>query len=195
MSLLIMGVGGMGLDAMLVGAVLSVGPVVSALSGIPAGRIVDRLGARSIVVAGLVLMAAGTWALCTLPALFGLAGYLAALVVLCPGYQLFLAGNNTAVMADVAQQRRGVISGLLNLSRNLGFVTGTPVMGAVFAAAVGTSDIAAAAPDAVAFGMRIAFAVAAGLIGLALVLALILALIHAVAGRRRARPATAAPNS
>lgn len=183
----------LGLDAMLVGAVLSVGPVVSALSGIPAGRIVDRLGARSIVVAGLVLMAAGTSALCTLPALFGLAGYLAALVVLCPGYQLFLAGNNTAVMADVAQQRRGVISGLLNLSRNLGFVTGTSVMGAVFAAAVGTSDIAAAAPDAVAFGMRIAFATAAGLICLAL--ALVLALVLVIVGRGRARPATAAPNS
>lgn len=177
----------LGLDAVHVGAVLSVGPVVSALSGIPAGRLVDRLGASSMVVAGLVLMAAGASALAGLPAIFGLAGYIAALAVLAPGYQLFLAGNNTAVMADVVQERRGVISGLLNLSRNLGFVTGASVMGAVFAAAVGTGDVAAAAPDAVAFGLRIAFAVAAGLIGIALVLAII--------GRVRARPVTTAPSS
>lgn len=177
----------LGLDAVHVGAVLSVGPVVSALSGIPAGRLVDRLGAWSMVVAGLLLMVAGTVALSMLPAIFGLAGYIAALAVLAPGYQLFLAGNNTAVMADVVQEQRGVISGLLSLSRNLGFVTGASVMGAVFAAAVGTSDVAAAAPDAVAFGLRIAFAVAAGLIAIALVLAII--------GRVGARPATAAPGS
>ena len=36
----------LGLDAVLVGLVLSIGPIVSALSGVPAGRIVDRLGAR-----------------------------------------------------------------------------------------------------------------------------------------------------
>ena len=35
----------LGLDAALVGIVMSVGPMVSALSGVPAGRIVDRLGA------------------------------------------------------------------------------------------------------------------------------------------------------
>ena len=162
----------LGLNEALVGAVLSVGPVISALSGVPAGRFVDRLGARSMVVTGLVLMAAGTSALSTLPAILGLAGYIAAIAVLTPGYQLFLAANNTAVMVDVRQERRGTISGLLSLSRNLGLITGASVMGAVFAAAAGTSDLAAAAPDAVAFGMRIAFAVAAGLIFIALVLAL-----------------------
>ncbi|MGD1879588.1 MAG: MFS transporter [Kiloniellaceae bacterium] len=175
----------LGLDDVLVGAVLSVGPVVSALSGIPAGRIVDRLGARAMVVAGLTLMVAGTTVLSTLPATFGVAGYIAAIAILSPGYQLFLAGNNTAVMADVAQERRGVISGLLSLSRNLGFVTGASVMGAVFAAAVGVSDVTAAAPDAVAFGMRVAFAVSAGLMVIALVLAL--------AGRAR-RTALAGPS-
>ncbi|WP_340118305.1 MFS transporter [Pelagibius sp. 7325] len=170
----------LGLDAVHVGAVLSVGPVVSALSGVPAGRIVDHLGARAMVVAGLALMLAGTVALAALPGLFGLAGYITALAVLAPGYQLFLAANNTAVMADVAQDRRGVLSGLLNLARNLGFVTGASVMGAVFAAAVGESDITAASPDAVAFGLRIAFAVAAGLIAAALATALAAPLRRAV---------------
>ena len=158
----------LGLDAALVGLVLSIGPVVSALSGVPAGRIVDRLGAPRMVVVGLVGMAAGSFALSVLPAMFGVAGYIAAIAVLTPGYQLFQAANNTAVMADVDPDRRGVVSGMLNLSRNLGLITGASVMGAVFAFGSATNDIAAAPPGAVAAGMRITFTVAAVLIAAAL---------------------------
>jgi EmrB/QacA subfamily drug resistance transporter len=161
----------LGLDAALVGAVMSVGPIVSTLSGVPAGRIVDRWGASFIVVAGLVLMAAGSLALAVIPAALGIAGYIAAMLVLTPGYQLFLAANNTAVMIDVSPDRRGVVSGMLNLSRNLGLITGASVMGAVFALASGTADITAAPANAVAAGMRITFAVAAALIVVALVVA------------------------
>ena len=74
-------------------------------------------------------------------------------------------------MMDVRPDRRGVVSGMLNLSRNLGLLTGASVMGAVFALASATSDMTTAHPDAVAFGMRITFAVAAALIVFALVLA------------------------
>ena len=49
----------LGLDAAAVGLVMSIGPVVSALTGVPAGRLVDRFGAPRIVVAGLAAMAAG----------------------------------------------------------------------------------------------------------------------------------------
>ncbi len=49
---------GLGLEEMMVGAVMSVGPGVSILCGVPAGRIVDRLGASATVTAGLAVMAA-----------------------------------------------------------------------------------------------------------------------------------------
>ena len=88
-----------------------------------------------------------------------------------PGYQLFQAANNTAVMTDVSPDQRGVTSGMLNLSRNLGLITGASAMGALFALASGASDFTTAAPDAVAFGMRIAFAVAAVLVVIALIVA------------------------
>ncbi len=61
---------------------------------------------------------------------------------------------------------------MLNLSRNLGLITGASVMGAVFALAAGTSDMTAAHPEDVATGMRTTFAVAATLIAVALVFAL-----------------------
>jgi MFS family permease len=145
---------------------MSLGPLVAALTGVPAGRIVDRFGARRMTVAGLVAMAAGSCALAATA--FGVPGYAAPLVVMTAGYALFQAANNTAVMADVSPDRRGVISGVLNLSRNLGLITGASVMGAVFALASGTRDVATAPAAAVAAGMRITFAVATVLIVVAL---------------------------
>jgi len=164
--------GALGLDAALVGLVLSAGPVVAALTGVPAGRLVDRFGAQWSIVAGLVGMAVGCVALAMLPASSGVPGYVAPLVVVTAGYALFQAANNTAVMQDVPGDRRGVISSLLNLSRNLGLITGASVMGAVFALASAASDITAAPPESVATGMRITFAVAATLIVVALAIAI-----------------------
>ncbi len=162
----------LGLAAATVGLVLAIGPVLSALSGVVAGRMVDRWGAHRMVSSGLGAMVVGAIALSVLPALSGLAGYIAAIAVLTPGYQLFQAANNTAVMVDVQPKERGVISGMLNLSRNLGLVTGASAMGAVFAFASQASDIATAHPEAVANGMRITFAVAAVLVVAALCLAM-----------------------
>lgn len=162
----------LGLSAALVGLALSMGPVISALSGVLAGRMVDRFGASFMIVAGLIAMAAGSMALTVLPAMFGIAGYIAAIAVLTPGYQLFQAANNTAVMMGVHPDQRGVISGMLSLSRNLGLITGASVMGAVFALAAAATDITRARPEAVATGMQVTFAVAAILVIVALAMAI-----------------------
>ena len=161
----------LGLDAALVGLVLSVGPLVAALTGVPAGRIADRFGAQRMTIVGLIGMAAGSFILSMLPATLGIPGYIAPIVVITAGYALFQTANNTAVMTDIRPDQRGVISGMLNLSRNLGLITGASVMGAVFALASATTDITTARPEAVATGMRITFAVAAILIVVALAIA------------------------
>ena len=161
----------LGLNAALVGIVMSVGPLVAALTGVPAGRIVDRFGAQLMTIVGLVGIAAGSSILSVIPARFGIPGYITPLVVITAGYALFQTANNTAVMSDLRPDQRGVISGMLNLSRNLGLITGASVMGAVFALAAGTTDIMTASSEAVAAGMRITFVVAAGLIVVALAIA------------------------
>ncbi|WP_095132261.1 MFS transporter [Pseudomonas sp. Irchel s3h14] len=163
---------GLGLDAVLVGLVLSVGPFVAALTGVPAGRIADRFGAPRMTLAGLIAMATGCLTLSVLPETFGIGGYLLPMVVITLGYALFQTANNTAVMADVQPDQRGVISGMLNLSRNLGLITGASALGAVFALASASVDIATARPEAVASGLRITFAVALVLIAVALAIAL-----------------------
>jgi EmrB/QacA subfamily drug resistance transporter len=161
----------LGLDAALVGLVLSVGPLVAALTGVPAGRIADRFGAHRMTIVGLIGIAAGSFILSMMPATLGIPGYIAPIVVITAGYALFQTANNTAVMTDIRPEQRGVISGMLNLSRNLGLITGASVMGAVFALASATIDITTARPEAVATGMRITFAVAAMLIVVALAIA------------------------
>jgi EmrB/QacA subfamily drug resistance transporter len=162
----------LGLDAAIVGLVMSVGPLAVALTGVPAGRIADRFGAQRMTIAGLVGMATGSFILSLLPAALGIPGYLAPIVVITVGYALFQTANNTAVMTDIGPDQRGVISGMLNLSRMLGLVTGASVMGAVFAFAADATDITTAAPASIATGMRITFAVAGVLILSALAAAL-----------------------
>jgi hypothetical protein len=124
-----------------------------------------------MTVIGLIAIAAGCFILSVMPAISGIPGYIAPIAVITSGYALFQTANNTAVMSDIRPDQRGVISGLLNLSRNLGLITGASVMGAVFAFASEAIDIATARPDAVATGMRITFAVAAILIVVALAVA------------------------
>ena len=137
-----------GLDAAGVGLVLSAGPLAAALAGIPAGRLVDRHGAAITGQAGLAGLACAAWALSCMPPGLGIPGYLACIIGMTISFSLFQTANNTAVMAAVAPDRRGVVSGLLNLSRNLGLMSGASVMGTVYATA----------------GLRVTFSVAAMLI-------------------------------
>jgi MFS family permease len=157
----------LGLAPAQVGLVMAAGPLISTLSGPLAGQATDRFGAPAAVLAGLAAMAAGAAALALLPASLGQAGYLAAMLVLTPGYQLFQAANNAAVLGDADPGQRGVLSGLLSLARNLGLITGAAVMGSVFARAS-----AASGPGAVAAGFRTTFGVAAALVLAAAALAL-----------------------
>ena len=158
---------GLGLDDLTIGLVMSIGPAISIVSGIPSGRLVDRWGAARVLRLGVAMLAAGALALALLPGAVGVVGYVLAVMVLTPGYQLFQAANNTAVMAGVANDRRGIVSGLLGLSRNLGLMLGASTLGALFAVGVG-SDVRDAAPDALVQGWRLTFLVAAGLMLVAL---------------------------
>ncbi|MBB4066579.1 MFS transporter [Gellertiella hungarica] len=158
---------GLGLDETRTGLMMAVGPAISIASGVPSGRLVDAFGARRVLAAGLGLLAAGAFMLSVLPNAIGAAGYLLAIAVLTPGYQLFQAANNTTALADVPPASRGTVSGLLSFSRNLGLIGGASCMGLMFSLGTGTDDLAHAAPAAIARGMRVTFAAAGVLVMLA----------------------------
>jgi MFS family permease len=162
--------GALGLDAVRTGLAMSVGPGVAALAGVPAGRLVDRLGAPAMTVAGLAAVAAGALLMTALPALFGVAGYVGSLALVTAGYALFQAANTTALTARAPAARRGVTSALIGLARNLGLVTGASAMGALFAFGARGQPLLGLPPGGET-GLRLAFAVAAAAAVLALGLA------------------------
>lgn len=159
----------LGLGPLIVGLAMSAGPVVAALAGAPAGRLVDRLGAGPTSIAGLIGVTLGCTLLAIMPSSWGLAGYLAPIAVLTASYALFQAANSTMLVIRAEPTDRGLISGLLNLTRNLGLMTGASAMGAVFAMA--SNSIEPPGPHAVAVGMRATFLFAAALAGLATAMA------------------------
>lgn len=176
MSTLVVGpfylAGALRLSPAMVGGVSSIGPIVVALGGMPAGRLADRFGASGMTVAGLAVMMAGAIGLASTPMAWGIPGYIVPMIVITMGYGVFQTANNTAVLRDIDPRRRGVVSGLLNLSRNLGLITGASAMGGVFAVMSGASELSTARPHEIAAGLRATFAVATILLGLGLAVAL-----------------------
>jgi EmrB/QacA subfamily drug resistance transporter len=177
--------GALGLSTTAVGLALSVGPLVVVLTGVPAGKMADRMGAVRMTAVGLAVSAVGAFAVAVSSTASGIFGYLVPIAVLTTGYSLFQTSNNAFVMTRVAAEQRGVVSGMLSLSRNLGLITGASLMGAVFAIASRARDVATAQPQAIASGMRLTFAFSAVLIGAALVIA------YATVIRTQSQPAAA----
>jgi len=73
-------------------------------------------------------------------------------------------------MSGIRADQRGVVSGLLNLSRNLGLITGASVMGALFAFGSGATGIGTLA--AASSGMMLCFGAGTAMILIALAIAL-----------------------
>lgn len=136
MSTLIVGpyylTNGLHLDSIHLGVVMSVGPITSAISGIFSGHAVDRFGFASTLKYGLFQLLIGTISFVTAPVLFGAIGFSISAVLLSLGYQLFLASNSSGTMKLASQTQKGTVSGALTLSRNLGLISGTVVMGHTF---------------------------------------------------------------
>jgi len=176
MSTLVVGpfflAGALHLPPAAIGAAMAAGPIASIPTGVLAGRAVDRFGTGRMTSVGLGGMFLGALALALLPAWWGLPGYITGTVLLAPGYQLFLAANNTGVLNSTPADRRGAASGLLGLSRNLGLVTGASVLAALFAAASGSVEIAAASPEALTSALRTTFLVTAALLATGALLSL-----------------------
>jgi EmrB/QacA subfamily drug resistance transporter len=158
---------GLGLTVGQAGLAMSAGPLVAALFGVPAGRLVDRLGAKKITAVGLAVMTLGAGVMSLSQGVFG---YVAPLCLITLGYSLFQVANNTALMKHAALEQRGVISGMVNLARNLGLITGASAMGALFMLAANTDDIKLATAEAISHGMRVTYLAAGILVAIALVM-------------------------
>lgn len=108
-------------------------------------------------------MVTGTFMLAILPNLFGVAGYILAIIVLTRAISSFWR-QTTPLLLPRFPHQHGTVSGLLNLSRNLGLIAGASLMGQVFSLGVGTEDFIHATPAALANGMQLTFFLSGGII-------------------------------
>ncbi|MGQ9352398.1 MFS transporter [Mycolicibacterium gilvum] len=120
-----------------------------------AGWLVSHVGARVLIGAGMVLAATGLVLLAGVDPGWGMWRLLPGLLIEGLGLGLATTPITTAAMQQVPDERSGIASATLNVSRMVGLSLGVTVMGAVVAAHW-PGDLARSAVDATAFTTGIA---------------------------------------
>jgi MFS family permease len=124
-----------------------------------AGRFVDRLGERPLIVVGLVLQAIGmAWIGLILAPDLAYGRLILPLVVAGAGVTMAMPAAQSAVLGAVARSELGKASGVFNMFRFLGSVSGVAIAVAVFAVAGG-----APSPERFSQGFAVVLGVAATL--------------------------------
>src|SRR5206468_3343465 len=123
-----------GFSAARSGAWLAVLPLSALVCAPLAGRLADRLGPRTLTTTGMLLTAAGLWALARLGAMPAGVQLAAGLALVGFGQGLFAVPNASALLSLVPPQRLGLASGLQGTSRNLGITAGIALTGALVTA-------------------------------------------------------------
>ncbi|MFC9894270.1 MFS transporter [Nocardia sp. NPDC127579] len=173
-------------------AMLPAAVAIGGVSLFASARLITRFGARTVLLAGLVLLLAGMGWLTRLPVEASYAVDLLPMMVLIAGGGLVLPALTTLGMADAAPADAGLASGLFSTTQQVGMAIGIAVLSTLAAARTGT-ELVAGATEAAALtsGYRLAFTVAAGLLAAALVVGLLVLRRPAHTTSRQLAPAAA----
>lgn len=117
-----------GLAPGLGGLLFMLAPLAMTIAAPLAGRLADRMGARGLVAGGLVLEAAGLWALGRAGEITPLPALAAAFAVAGLGLGLFQVPNMATVMRAFGPAQQGAAGGLAFMARTLGVVVGVLVL-------------------------------------------------------------------
>ncbi|MEU3562011.1 DHA2 family efflux MFS transporter permease subunit [Kitasatospora sp. NPDC006786] len=153
-------------------AMLPAAAAIGAVSLLLSARLSARFGERAVLLAGLAMLLAALALLVRLPADADYVVHLLPTMLLIAGGGLVLSTLAVLGMSGAGPQDAGTASGLFNTTQQVGGALGVAVLGTL--ASGRTAALAAAghpAADALAGGFRLAFAVAAGLLAVALLLA------------------------
>ncbi|MGW7583374.1 DHA2 family efflux MFS transporter permease subunit [Kitasatospora sp. NPDC054768] len=153
-------------------AMLPAAAAIGAVSLLLSARLSARFGERAVLLAGLAMLLAALGLLVRLPADADYVVHLLPTMLLIAGGGLVLSTLAVLGMSGAGPQDAGTASGLFNTTQQVGGALGVAVLGTL--ASGRTAALSAAghpAADALAGGFRLAFAVAAGLLAVALLLA------------------------
>ncbi len=121
----------LGYSAIEAGLALMPGMVMTVLSAMPAGRLIDRAGPGTPLLVGLVGLTVAHGALALLVGVDDYALLLPVLVVWGPATVLAFQGGLTGVAACVPVEQQGQASGISNEAQMLGGALGVAVMSAL----------------------------------------------------------------
>lgn len=137
------------------GLAMSASPIVSILSGLFISHL--NIDHKKAFFIGLVVVFFGTVSYVLLPIYFGVIGFILSAIVLSPGYQLFQATNNTILMSTAPSIKKGAVSSLNNLARNLGLMCGTTFSSIIFTWGVGSANLNKAQASDILTGTKFSF--------------------------------------
>ncbi|MFZ6029307.1 MAG: MFS transporter [Chloroflexota bacterium] len=158
---------GRGLNTSTAGLLLAAQSLVMAVVAPISGTLSDRWGTRWPSVAGMAVLALGTWLLSRLDAGAGYPVIVFSLALVGLGTGAFISPNNSALMGAAPRHRQGIAAGVLATARSFGMVIGAGLSGAIFA-----TVLAGSAGDGVFDAVRASFVVAAAFAGLGILTSL-----------------------
>lgn len=166
----------LGYDALRTGlAMLPAAVAIGAVSLGASARLNARYGERRMLLLGLVLLAGVLGLLARVPVHADYATDVLPVMLLAAGFGLVLPALATLAMSGARADDAGLVSGLFNTTQQIGMALGVAVLATL--AASRTEALRAAGEgvaEALTGGYRLAFAVGAGLVGVAFVAALLL---------------------
>lgn len=122
---------GRGLNPAEAGLLLTSLPVIMAVTAPLSGTLSDRIGARLPAMLGMLVLAAGLFLLSRLSPQAPRNWVSLALAVSGLGTGIFISPNTSALLGAAPPHRRGIASGIMATSRNVGMVLGIGMAGAV----------------------------------------------------------------
>ncbi len=114
------------------GALLTVQPLVMAVTAPLSGILSDRIGSRLPSTVGMAILAIGMVLLARLGPVSSLPEVAAALGVVGLGTGIFISPNSSALLGAAPRNRQGIAGGILATARNVGMVLGVGISGAIF---------------------------------------------------------------
>ncbi|MCB0417742.1 MAG: MFS transporter [Bdellovibrionaceae bacterium] len=121
-----------GLDAQTAGLLMLPLPIAFMVISPLSGRFSDVFGSRGISTVGLSMVGLSLWLLTALDASTPVFGVIWRVFLLGISLGMFMAPNNNSIMSAVADDRRGIASGLLAMFRYTGQSLGVAIAGAIF---------------------------------------------------------------
>jgi MFS family permease len=123
-----------------VGLMLAVVPIAMGIIAPISGSISDRVGTRPITVVGLFILLVGYVGLSTMSVDTTAWQYILLFLPIGLGMGIFQSPNNSAIMGSAPQERLGVVSGMLAITRTMGQTMGIALLGALWASRVSSYE-------------------------------------------------------